>query len=84
MRAGTVITAMDARSALGRLLREKRCSPRAVLLSIRDYVYFAVPEPEILPILRIIGRESREKGTNKLGAKQIDQIVSAARKSNGR
>jgi hypothetical protein len=81
MRAGTVITAMDARSALGRLLREKRCRPRVVLLSIRDYVGFAVPEPEIL---RIIGRQSREKGTNKLGAKQIDQIVNAARKSNGR
>jgi hypothetical protein len=33
---------------------EKRGSPRAVLLSIRDYVRHAVPEPEVL---RVIGKE---------------------------
>jgi hypothetical protein len=38
--------------------REKRGSPRAVLLSIRDYVRLAVPEPESL---RIIGKESKQK-----------------------
>jgi hypothetical protein len=52
-----------------------------VLLSIRDYVRLAVPEPEVL---RIIGRESKQKGTNRLGAKRIDQIVRAARKSTNR
>jgi prevent-host-death family protein len=89
---GIVVTALDARSHFGKLLRrveqegkslviEKRGSPRAVLLSIRDYVRLALPEPEVL---RIIGQESKKKGTNRLSAKQIDQIVKAARKSKNR
>jgi hypothetical protein len=41
---------------------EKRGSPRAVLLSVRDHVRLAVPEPEVL---RIIGKESKQKDTNK-------------------
>jgi hypothetical protein len=49
-----------------------------VLLSIRDYVRLAVPEPEVL---RAIGIESKQKGTSRLKANQIDRIVKAARKS---
>jgi len=60
---------------------EKRGSPRAVLLSIRDYVRRVVPEPEVL---RIIGKESKQKGTNKFSARQIDQIVKVARKARRR
>jgi hypothetical protein len=41
----------------------------------------SVPEPEVL---RIIGQESKQKGTSRLGTKQIDQIVRAARKSKRR
>ena len=89
MNDGIVVTALDARTNFGKLLRrvedegrslviEKRGSPRAVLLSIRDYVRLAVPEPEVL---RIIGQESKRKGTNRLSARQIDQIVKAARRS---
>jgi len=52
-----------------------------VLLSIRDYVRLAVPEPEVL---RIIGQESKQKGTNRLGGKQIDQIIKATRKAKRR
>ncbi len=48
---------------------EKRGRQRAVLLSIRDYVRRVVPEPEVL---RIIGKESEQKGTNKLSSRQID------------
>ena len=92
MNGGIVVTALDARTNFGKLLRqvedegrsfviEKRGSPRAVLLSIRHYVRLAVPEPEVL---RIIGQESKQKGTNRLGAKQIDQIIKAARKSKRR
>jgi prevent-host-death family protein len=84
-----VVTALDARAHFGKLLRrvedegrslviEKRGSPRAVLLSIRDYVRLAVPEPEVL---RAIGIESKQKGTSRLKANQIDRIVKAARKS---
>ena len=89
---GIVVTALDARTNFGKLLRrvedegqsvviEKRGRPRAVLLSVRDYVRLALPEPEVL---RIIGMESKSKGTNRLSATQIDQIVKAARKSKRR
>ena len=60
---------------------EKRGTLRAVLLSIRDYVRLAVPEPEVL---RIIGKESKQKGTNKLSSRQIDQIIKATRKARRR
>jgi prevent-host-death family protein len=58
------------------LIIEKRGTPRAVLLSIRDYVKLASPEPEIL---RIIGEESDRNGTNVLTSRQIDQIIKATR-----
>jgi prevent-host-death family protein len=83
---------LDARANFGKLLQrveeegrslviEKRGSPRAVLLSLRDYVRLAVPEPEVL---RIIGEESSSKKTNKLSASQIDRVIKAARKSKRR
>jgi prevent-host-death family protein len=92
MNDGIVVTALDARTNFGKLLSrvedegrsvviEKRGRPRAVLLSVRDYVRLAVPEPEVL---RIIGMESKNKGTNRLSTTQIDQIVKTARKSKRR
>jgi len=54
------------------LVIEKRGTPRAILLSIRDYVKLAAPEPEVL---RIIGEESKRKGTNKLTPCQIDELI---------
>lgn len=82
-----VVSALRARSNFGNLLRrvederrslviEKRGTPRAVLLSIRDYVRLAAPEPEIL---KVIGEESEAKGTNKLSSRQIDKIIRDAR-----
>jgi prevent-host-death family protein len=82
-----VVSALTARANFGRLLRwvederrslviEKRGRPKAVLLSIRDYVRLAAPEPEVL---RVIGEESRRKGTDKLTSRQIDQVIKAAR-----
>jgi hypothetical protein len=47
-----------------------------VLLSIRDYVRLAAPEPEVL---RIIGEESKRNGTSKLSSRRIDQIIKTAR-----
>lgn len=58
------------------LVIEKRGTPRAVLLSIRDYVKLAAPEPEIL---RIIGEESERNQTNTLTSRQIDQVIKASR-----
>lgn len=88
----TVVTALHARANFGKLLQrvedegrslviEKRGTPRAVLLSIRDYVRLAVPEPEVL---RIIGKESKRKKTDKLSPRQIDGIIKAARQSKSR
>ena len=82
-----VISALGARANFGKLLDqveeqrrslviEKRGSPRAVLLSLRDYVKLAAPEPEVL---RIIGEESERKGTNTLTSRQIDQVIKAVR-----
>ncbi len=82
-----VVTALDARTNFGKLLRrvedegrsliiEKRGSPRAVLLSIRDYVRLSAPEPEVL---RVLGQESKRKGTDRLRSRQIDRIIKAAR-----
>jgi len=84
-----VVSALHARSNFGKLLRrvseerkslviEKRGTPQAVLLSIRDYVRLAAPEPEIL---RLIGEESVRKGTNKLTSRQIDREIAAARRA---
>ncbi len=83
-----VVSALRARSHFGKLLRrvddehrslviEKRGTPRAVLLSIQDYVRLAAPEPEVL---RIIGEESKARGTNKLSPQQIDSMIRAARR----
>jgi len=82
-----VVSALRARTHFGRLLRqveeerrslviEKRGTPRAVLLSIRDYVRLATPEPEVL---KLIGEESKAKGTDKISPEQIDRIIRSTR-----
>jgi len=82
-----VVSALRARANFGKLLRrvederrslviEKRGTPKAVLLSIRDYVKLAAPEPDVL---RVIGEESERKGTSSLSALQIDQVIKASR-----
>ncbi|HMD32259.1 MAG TPA: type II toxin-antitoxin system Phd/YefM family antitoxin [Candidatus Acidoferrales bacterium] len=82
-----VLPALRVRSQFGSVLRrlekekrsiviEKRGTPRAVLLSIRDYVRLAAPEPEIL---RLLGEESKAKGTDTLSSQEIDRVIRAAR-----
>jgi len=82
-----VVSALHARANFGKLLRrvdderrslviEKRGTPKAVLLSIRDYVRLAAPEPEVL---RVIGEESERNGTTRLSSRQIDGIIKRAR-----
>jgi PHD/YefM family antitoxin component YafN of YafNO toxin-antitoxin module len=58
------------------LVIEKRGTPRAVLLSLKDYVRLAAPEPEVL---RLIGEESGRKGTDALTSGQIDRVILSAR-----
>jgi prevent-host-death family protein len=82
-----MVSALHARANFGKLLRRvederrslviaKRGTPKAVLLSIRDYIRLAAPEPEVL---RLIGDESRIKGTDTLSSRQIDRIIRASR-----
>jgi prevent-host-death family protein len=84
---GIGVSALLARSNFGKLLRrvederrslviEKRGTPRAVLLSIRDYVRLAAPEPKVLAI---IGEESRAQGTDTLNSQQIDGLIRTVR-----
>ncbi len=84
---GMVVSALHARANFGKLLArvegqrgsliiEKRGTPRAILLSLKDYVRLAAPEPEVL---KILGEESVRNGTDKLTSRQIDQIIKAAR-----
>ena len=87
-----VVTALNLRTNFGKLLRrvetegrslviEKRGTPRAVLLSVRDYVRLAVPEPEVL---RIIGHESTQKRKDRLSSRQIDRVIKVARAAKSR
>jgi prevent-host-death family protein len=82
-----VVSALRARSNFGKLLRrvdderrsliiEKRGMPKAVLLSIRDYVKLAAPEPEVL---KLLGEEAERNGTSNMSSRQIDQIIKASR-----
>jgi prevent-host-death family protein len=83
----TVVSALRAHANFDKLLRrvekerhslviEKDGAPRAVLIGIRDYVRLAAPEPEVL---KVIGNESKRKGTDSLTSREIDRIVKATR-----
>ena len=82
-----VVSALGLRTNLGRILRrmeaerrslviEKRGTPTAVLLNIRDYVKLAAPEPEVL---KIIGVEAKRNKTDALTSRQIDKVIKTAR-----
>jgi prevent-host-death family protein len=82
-----IVSALQARANFGKLLRrveeerrslviQKRGTPKAVLLSIRDYVKLAAPEPEVL---RVIGNESESKHTSALNSRQINQVIKTSR-----
>ncbi len=84
---GMVVSALRARTHFGSLLRrveenrgslliEKRGTPRAVLISIRDYVRLAAPEPEIL---KAIGEESKQNRTDILTSQDIDRLIRKTR-----
>jgi prevent-host-death family protein len=84
---GIIVSALRARTHFGSLLRrveedrgslliEKRRTPRAVLISIRDYVRLAAPEPEIL---KAIGEESKQNRTDILSSPEIDRLIQKTR-----
>jgi len=82
-----LVSALHVRTNFGKLLRrvederrslviQKRGRPKAVLMSVRDYVRLAAPEPEVLAIL---GEESKRNRTDHLSSRQIDRIIRATR-----
>jgi hypothetical protein len=82
-----VVSALMLRTNLGKILRrmdverrslviEKRGTPTAVLLNIRDYVKLAAPEPEVL---KIIGEEAKRNKTAALTSRQIDRVIRTVR-----
>ena len=87
-----VVSALRARTKFGRILRqveherrsfvvERRGSPKAIILSVADYIRLAAPEPEIL---RIVGEESRRKRTDRLSLRQIEAVIREARREKRR
>ncbi|OGE80707.1 MAG: prevent-host-death family protein [Candidatus Doudnabacteria bacterium RIFCSPHIGHO2_12_FULL_48_11] len=84
-----VISALTARNKFGQILKqvekdrrsfvvEKRGSPKAVILSIMDYLKSRAPEPEIL---RVIGEESKRNKTSRISMKRINAIITEVRRS---
>lgn len=71
---GTLLRRVDDQS--GSLVIEKCGAPPAVLLSIRDYVKLAAPEPEVL---RLLGEESKRNRTGALNSREIGKIINKAR-----
>jgi hypothetical protein len=86
-----VISALAARTQFGQIMRRanrergrfvvgKRGGPQ-VIMGICDYIKIVAPEPEIL---RLIGKESKRKGTNKLTMREINAEIKAYRKEKRR
>ena len=82
-----VVSALQARSNFGKLLRriekerrslviEKRGAPKAILLSIAGYLRLASPEPEVLQAL---GEQSKRNRTDVFTSRRIDRIIQATR-----
>jgi prevent-host-death family protein len=82
-----VVSVLRARTDFAKLLRrvdderrsliiEKGGKPQAVILSVREYVRLAAPEPEVL---KIIGEESERNGTTQFTSRQINRIIRASR-----
>jgi prevent-host-death family protein len=82
-----LVSALHVRTNFGRLLRrvederrsliiQKRGTPKAVLMSVRDYVRLAAPEPAVLAVL---GEQSRRNRTDHLSSREIDRIIRATR-----
>ena len=83
-----IVSAVEARTQFGQILRrvnknkerfvvDRRGEPQAVIMSMQDYVDVVAPEPEWL---RRVGEASKRRGTDKLSMRQIDTLVSRARR----
>lgn len=83
-----VVSALTARTQFGQILKrvsqknerfivDRRGEPKAIIMSLKDYIDTIAPAPEWL---KEIWAESRRKGTDKLTMRQIDVEIAAYRK----
>ncbi len=69
---------MTSEKSGARTIKVDRRRSRAAQASIKGHLCSAVQEPVVL---RLIGRESQQKGKSKLTSTQIERIIKASRKS---
>ncbi len=83
-----VVSAFTARAQFGRIMRQakerkerflvsKRGEPQVVIMGIRDFIETIAPEPEVL---RLIGKQAKRQGKNKLSMNEIDAEIAAYRR----
>jgi prevent-host-death family protein len=83
-----IVSALAARTQLGQIMRrarqeharfvvDKRGEPQVVIMGIKDFLRTIAPETKVLAAIRT---EAKQKGKNKLTARQIDREIRAYRK----
>lgn len=60
---------------------KKRKTSRTNLKRIRDYARLNAPEPEVL---KVAGKESRKRGTDKMSSREIDTTIRNSRAGRSR
>jgi prevent-host-death family protein len=84
-----VVSALTARTQFGQIMKRatqkderfvvgRRGEPSVVIMSVRDYMATFAPAPEEL---RAMQATAKRTGMDKLTPRQIDRIVSAARRA---
>ena len=87
-----VVSALTARTQLGQIIKRatqrnerfvvgQRGEPSVIIMSVRDYMDTFAPAPQEL---RAMQATAKRTGMNTLTARQIDRVVSAARKEKAR
>ena len=83
-----VVSALAARTQFGQILKrvsqrnerfivDRRGEPKAIIMSLKDYISLIAPTPKWL---REIQEDARRKGLHKLTMREIDAEIAAARR----
>lgn len=83
-----VVSALDARTQLGQLMRrakagkerfviDKRGEPQVVIIGINDFLKNIAPESDILATIRA---DAKRKGKDKISMRTIDREIKAYRR----
>lgn len=84
----TVVSALDARTQLGQIMRraktskerfvvDKRGEPQVVIIGIDDFIKNIAPETDVLAAIR---SDAKHKGRDKLSMRAIDREIGAYRR----